>query len=101
MVAASRVTGDVAESQYILAFTFTSVGVDIGVCITSRRACSSVRWLADMRSTARRRLGNVIRPNTTITARIAIVVLSPRDTALLRSCFVDRSEERRVGKECR
>ena len=92
MVASSD-PGDVADSQYICAFTFTSVGVEIGICITSRRDCSSVRGLPEIRWIAWRRLGRVIKPNTTNTNRIAIVVLSPRDTALFRSCFVDQTNQ--------
>src|ERR1035437_5930501 len=92
MGVASSAAGEFGDSQYICACTFTSVGVEIGICITSRRACSSVLGLRLILWIARRRLGKVMRPSATSAARIAIVVLSPRDTALLALRFVDGSK---------
>ena len=80
------------KARYICACTCTSVGVEIGSCITSRRACSSVLGVLCSRWTAWRNPGSVTRPSTTIAARITIVVLSPFDKALLASRFINRSK---------
>jgi hypothetical protein len=92
MAVGSSEVGEAAESQYICAFTRTSVGVEIGSCITSRRACSSVLGVLRSRWTAWRNPGSVTRPSATIAARITIVVLSPFDKALFASRFIDRSK---------
>jgi hypothetical protein len=92
MAVGSKETGEAADSQNICACTCTSVGVEIGSCITSRRACSSVLGVLRSRSTARRNPGSVKSPNTTIAVRTTIVVLSPFDKALLASRYIDCSK---------
>src|SRR5580704_6417300 len=92
MTVGSNEDGELADSQNICACTCTSVGVEIGSCITSRRACSSVLGVLRSRCTARRNPGTVNRPTTTIAVRITIVVRSPFDKALPASRFIDRSK---------
>src|ERR1700686_4114104 len=92
MATGSSDTAELADNQYMRACTFTSVGVEIGCCITSRRASSSVLGTLRSRCMAWRNPGSVTRPNTTIPARIAIVVLRPFDKALFASRFINRSK---------
>src|SRR5579864_251340 len=100
MAVGSSEFGELPDSQYICACTSTSVGVEIGSCITSRRACSSVLGVLWSRRTAWRNPGSVTSPSATIAPRITSVVLSPFDTDLLASRFIDRSKRGDRARHC-